>query len=124
MKTISGLSILLVEDEYLIALDAEEMLNEMGAAAVKVVSTIEDAQVRIAEGGFDLAILDVNLNGRMSTPLAEALRGLGIPIVFTTGYSLRHRPIAGLEDCICVNKPYTAQRLKEGVSQALLQAAV
>ncbi|MHB1206933.1 MAG: response regulator [Rhodospirillaceae bacterium] len=116
---IGGLSILLVEDEYLIALDAAEMLSEMGASSVRVASNFDEAEACIKEGGFDIAILDVNLNGQLSVPLAEALQRQGTPLVFTTGYSLRHRPIPGLESCICVAKPYTGERLREGLASAL-----
>ena len=122
-NTLTGLSILLVEDEYLIALDAAEMLSEMGASNVRVAGTFAEAEKCIAEGGFDVAILDVNLNGQLSVPLAQSLLSRGTPFVFTTGYSLRHRPLPGLEDCICVSKPYTGDRLKEGLESALRNRA-
>ena len=120
---IGGLSILLVEDEYLIALDAAEMLSEMGAANVRIASNFDEASTCIKEGGFDVAILDVNLNGTLSVPLAEALLRQGTPFVFTTGYSLRHRPIPGLESAICVSKPYTGERLRDGLASALKDKA-
>jgi DNA-binding response OmpR family regulator len=120
---LTGLSILLVEDEYLIALDAAEMLSEMGAGNVRVAGTFAEAEKCIADGGFDVAILDVNLNGQLSAPLALTLLRQGTPFVFTTGYSLRHRPLPGLEDAICVSKPYTGERLREGLETALRNRA-
>lgn len=121
--SIDGLSVLLVEDEYLIALDASEMLSEMGAASVHVASNFEEALACAAEGGFDVAILDVNLNGQLSVPIAQALKAKGTPLMFTTGYSLKHRPIPGLEDCICVAKPYSADKLRDGLTTTLKNAS-
>jgi len=117
---VAGLSILLVEDEFLIAIDAEDMLmRELGAGKVSIAGTFEQAQKKIAEEQFDLAILDVNLNGRVSFPLAQALKQRGTPVLFGTGYNLASRPIEGYEDGVCVSKPYTAYTLKKGLVAAL-----
>ena len=120
---LKGLSILLVEDEYLIALDASEMLAEMGAATVRIASNFDEAAAYIAAGGFDVAVLDVNLNGQLSVPLAKSLQEKGTPMLFTTGYSLKHRPIPGLEHCICVPKPYSAEKLRDGLMATLKKHA-
>lgn len=119
MKTLAGLNVLLVEDEFLIALDAEEMLRELGAASVTIASTFEDAQKRIAEQAFDLALLDVNLNGRKSFPLADMLLKRGTPVVFGTGYNLITRQMDGYEAGVCVTKPYTATSLQKGLMTVL-----
>ncbi|MGE3335158.1 MAG: response regulator [Rhodospirillaceae bacterium] len=119
MKTIAGLNVLLVEDEFLIALDAEEMLRELGAASVTIASTFEDAEKRIGEQTFDLAILDVNLNGRKSFPLAEHLLKRGTPVVFGTGYNLVTRQMDGYEAGVCVTKPYTTTSLQKGLMAVL-----
>lgn len=116
---LKDLAILLVEDEYLIALDASEMLSEMGARDVRIASNFDEAQKCIAEHTFDVAILDVNLNGQLSVPIAQALKAKGTPLLFTTGYSLKHRPLPGLEHCVCVAKPYTADKLREGLATTL-----
>ena len=119
MTSITGLSVLLVEDEFLIAIDAQEMLQEMGAASVDIAGTFEEAERLIGAKHFDLAVLDVNLNGRMSFPLAEKLFAAGTPVLFGTGYSLMSRPMPGFERGVCVSKPYTAQTLKQGLLSAL-----
>jgi DNA-binding response OmpR family regulator len=119
MKTLAGLNVLLVEDEFLIALDAEEMLRELGAATVTVASTFENAQAIVAEQKFDLAILDVNLNGRKSFPLADQLLKRGTPVVFGTGYNLLTRQMDGYEAGVCVTKPYTATSLQKGLMAVL-----
>ncbi|MGE4064108.1 MAG: response regulator [Rhodospirillaceae bacterium] len=119
MKTLSGLNVLLVEDEFLIALDAEEMLRDLGAASVTIASNFEDAQKHIAATKFDLAILDVNLNGQKSFPLADQLLARGTPVVFGTGYNLLTRQMDGYEARICVTKPYNATSLRKGLMAAL-----
>ncbi len=119
MGVLSGLSVLLVEDEYLIALDAEQMLRELGVRDVEIASTFETARKQTQTGTFDLAVLDVNINGQLSFPIAEILKSRNIPFVFATGYSLRERPIAGFEGGICVGKPYTQEGLRKALSTAL-----
>jgi CheY-like chemotaxis protein len=119
MTTLSGLSVLLVEDEFLIALDAEQILRDLGARQVETASNFEKAQQRAETGAFDVVVLDVNLNGQLSFPIASTLRGRGVPLVFATGYQLAHQPPPGFEDMICVGKPYTAAGLKQALVRAL-----
>jgi len=123
MNDIAGLSLLLVEDEYLIALDAEEMLRELGAAKIEVVGTFEDAQQRTQDGAFDLAVLDVNINGKLSYPLADNLRRRGIPFVFATGYGRHDYTLGEFEGAACVSKPYTIECLRQALLAARAQGA-
>jgi CheY-like chemotaxis protein len=122
MTDFAGLSVLLVEDEYLIALDAAEILKGLGVKNVETVATFERAEERAADGQFDLAVLDVNINGRYSFPIAKTIGERGIPFVFASGYELRDRPVPDLEDAVCVTKPYTGDRLKAALSAALAKA--
>jgi|SRR5688572_18910466 CheY-like chemotaxis protein len=119
MGPFSDLSVLLVEDEYLIALDAEQILKELGVAKVEIASTLPRAEERAAKGGIDIAVLDVNLNGQFSFPFANTLRERGVPVVFASGYELRDRAPAAFEGGVCVTKPYTTERLREALSAAL-----
>jgi CheY-like chemotaxis protein len=123
MVDIAGLSVLLVEDEYLIALDAAEILKGLGVAKVETVATFDGAEKQAAAGQFDLAVLDVNINGRYSFPIAKTIEKRGIPVVFASGYELRDRVTSNLDDAICVTKPYTSDRLKAALSAALAKAA-
>ncbi len=80
-----SLSILVVEDEAVVAIDLELALEEMGhrvTGAGRLSEALEAAQAQV----FDLAILDVNLNGEVSYPIAEVLAAKGVPFVFLTGY--------------------------------------
>lgn len=119
MSIVANLSVLVVEDEYLVAIEAERILSELGARSVEVAATFEAAQKRIAEGQFDVVILDVNLNGQMSFPLDQAATARGMPVVFATGYSLRTRPNTDFTGKACVTKPYTAESLSASLAVAL-----
>jgi CheY-like chemotaxis protein len=122
MQTFAGLSVLLVEDEYLIALDAEQLLKGLGVDKVEIVASFNEAEKRAVDGQFDLAILDVNLNGQFSFPIATTIGKRGIPFVFASGYELRERTVAGVDDAICISKPYTSHHLKEALCSALAKA--
>ena len=85
---LTGRRILVVEDEYLVALVLVELLEEAGAEVVGPVGWLEEAIALIEDGGeqLDAAILDVNLHGRKSYPIADALIARSVGFVFATGY--------------------------------------
>jgi CheY-like chemotaxis protein len=79
--------ILIVEDEYFIALDLANNLMAEGAIVLGPISSVEEALETIAGGApIDWAVLDINLGGEMSYPVADALRERKVPFVFATGY--------------------------------------
>jgi CheY-like chemotaxis protein len=120
MRPFNGLSILLLEDEYLIALDAEDILTSLGVTQIKIVNTLAGAADAAQNGDVDLAILDLNINGELSLDVAQLFRQRGTPIVFASGYELRDRISAELEQGdVYLRKPYTSESLKEAVHTAL-----
>ena len=125
MENLDGARVLLLEDEFLIALDAEQILKELGAEQVETAATLSEAEQRAREGSFDIALLDVNVNGEMSFGLAEMLRKRGVPGVFATGYELKGRSIPGLDSdsVTCVSKPYTNERLRQVLCGVLAKQA-
>ena len=119
MKPISDLSVMLLEDEFLIALDAEDNLASLGVKQIEVVNTLPRAAAIAERGDVDVAILDLNINGQMSFGVAEMFRERGVPVVFASGYELR-----GLEDAaVHLRKPYTSETLKEAIEEALTRQA-
>jgi CheY-like chemotaxis protein len=88
-KQFAGRHILLVEDEMMILLMIEEMLTDLGGASVSTAATVEQALGLIERQVFDVAMLDVNLNGNKSYPVADTLAARGVPFIFATGYSDR-----------------------------------
>lgn len=84
--------VLVVEDEMLIGMLLEDMLADMGHDVVAVVPRVNEALAAVQHEAFDVAILDVHLNGQSAFPVAEALIERGIPFVFATGYGERGLP--------------------------------
>lgn len=83
----AGRSILLVEDEPLIGLHAQSCLEDAGCKVVGPIGRIEPALVAARDAVFDFAIVDINLAGQMTFPVADALMTRGIPFAFCSGYS-------------------------------------
>src|SRR5471032_1103864 len=84
---LSGRRILVVEDEVMVAWALEDMLTGLGCAVVGPAARVKQALAMISAGAIDAAVLDVNLNGEKSYPVADALAVLGVPFVFSTGYN-------------------------------------
>jgi len=116
---LAGLTVLLLEDEFLIALDAEEILTGLGAAQVEIVNTLAAARDALETAGYDFALLDINVNGEMSFPVAERFAAEKVPVVFASGYEMRTPPKLNGAPVPCVSKPYTREDLKNVVVEAL-----
>lgn len=89
-----GKRVLVVDDEPIVAMDIEAALTDNGVEVVGPVGSIEGAQALIDAGGFEAALLDVNLGGRKVDELAAALTRLNIPFAFLTGYERKDLPQA------------------------------
>ena len=83
---IQGLRVLIVEDESLVSMLIEDTLADIGCTVVSVASRLEEAMRKVSSLEFDLAILDVNLNGSETYPVAEVLARRGTPFIVATGY--------------------------------------
>lgn len=101
---LNGKTILLVEDEFLLALQLEELLHSRGASVLGPFRKLDDAMAAAQRDEFDFAILDVNLNGTMVYPLADDLLARDIPFLFLSGYSVANLP-ARLRAVTRLNKP-------------------
>jgi DNA-binding response OmpR family regulator len=87
-KSLEGCNILLVEDEYFVAIRLERALVDHGANIVASLSQLDAAYEFIFrnEARADVAILDINLSGKLSFPLADDLALHGVPVIFLSGY--------------------------------------
>ena len=85
-RQIAGLRVLVVEDENLIALLLEDMLAELGHTVIGPVARVKKALDMIQREEIDLAILDVNINGEETYPIADVLAARDVPFFFSTGY--------------------------------------
>ena len=87
-RLLAGRRILVVEDEYFLADDIASALREGGAEVIgPIAEGRESLNVIAHSGALDCAVLDINLQGEMVYPVAEALRERGVPFVFSTGYA-------------------------------------
>lgn len=110
--------ILLVEDEAIIAMTTEDMLDELGYEKVVTASSVAQALAAIADMRFDAALLDVNLDGEFSTPVAAALDAKGVPYALATGYGSAGPSIVA-SNAPVITKPYTAATLAATIARLL-----
>ena len=111
-KLLSGRRVLVVEDEMLVLMNIEDMLAELGCASVAAAATVDQAVALIEARIFDAAVLDMNLNGIKSFPIADKLDALGVPFIFATGYSAQDMR-EGYRDRPLLKKPIRFQELVE-----------
>jgi CheY-like chemotaxis protein len=109
-QLLSGKRVLVVEDEMLVLMAIEDMLSDLGCTSITVAGNIDIALGLIATRSFDLATLDVNLNGQRSYPIAKALNEAGVPFAFSTGYG-EHGVGEGYGHHLVLNKPYSGPQL-------------
>lgn len=83
----SGMTVLVVEDDFIVAYDMQMMLEEQGARVLGPASSLVEAQALLAKERPTVAVLDVNLNGEFVFPLAEDLRAKDVPFLFATAYA-------------------------------------
>lgn len=105
------LKVLVVEDEMTIAFMIEDMLVDLGHEVVGISMRLPDALRAAEDANIDLAILDVNLDGFRSFPVAEVLMRRGIPFAFATGYG-RSGIDAPFKDRPVLAKPFLQADLK------------
>ena len=128
MATRGGKRLLVVEDEFVIALDLQNLLEAAGHEVVALAASVPDALALLAAGAgsrqeerrqpllLDGAVLDVNLRGEPATPVAAALAARGVPFVFVSGYGAAGRP-PGHEAAPVLAKPYSEGDLLELVGR-------
>lgn len=114
----AGKQVLLVEDEAAISMLLEEFLEELGCEVLGLASRLDDALAKARTLPLHMAVLDVNLAGRLSYPVAEVLRGRDVPFVFATGYGAAALPEA-LRGVPVLSKPFRKQQLANALQAAM-----
>jgi CheY-like chemotaxis protein len=104
--------VLIVEDEQMAAWLLGDMLEELGFEVVGPAARVGDALAIVASEALDAAVLDVNLAGIRSYPVADALEARGVPFTFSTGYQKSSLP-SEYQRFECLNKPYDLAKLGE-----------
>lgn len=116
---LSGCRVLVVEDEFLLAMELEDLLAQGGCEVLGPASSVSQALAVLAGEQPDLALLDVNLKGERATPVAAALRERGVPYVLITGYSEAHLSEPELRSAPRIDKPVSCHTLARAVRRAL-----
>ena len=111
-----GARVLIVEDEIVVALFLEDLMSEFGYAVAGVVSRLDEAMARAPD--YDVAVLDVHLNGRNVFDFADRLAARGTPFVFATGYGERGIPERHSGHPV-LQKPFQPSALKQALKQIM-----
>ena len=111
---VASQSVLVVEDEALVALDLEEMLYEIGFGEVVVCNSVDTAASTLDERDFEFAVFDLNLDGETSLPLIETVMTLDTQIVVASGYDAKSVPLPD-PDIARLTKPYGVGDLRRAL---------
>ena len=114
--------VLIVEDDVMIRMLMEDMLSDLGFAVAAQASKVAEALAALNSIAIDVAILDVNLSGETTGPVAEALAARGTPFVFATGYGEHGLPDQ-FRDRPLLKKPFQIDSLKRMLETALANAS-
>jgi CheY-like chemotaxis protein len=110
--------ILIVEDEALVAMLIEDIVLDLGHEIAAIAGRLHDGLAKAQTLELSCAVLDLNLNGERTYPIAEALKRRGVPFLFVTGYGASGLG-PGWEDEIVVQKPFQPYELARGLSRAM-----
>ncbi len=113
-----GTRVLIVEDDTIIAMTAEDMLDECGCKTAAIAVSVAEALARAADTDFDIALLDLNLKDENSLPVAQHLRDAGKRFIFAPGYDGLPAD-SGFADAPVISKPYRIEQLATVIAQTL-----
>lgn len=119
---LAGRRILVVEDEMLVMMNVEMMLEDLGCSAIYAAASVAQALVLLAEKNIEAAMLDVNLGGEKSYPIADILKQRGIPFAFSTGYT-DHGDRTDFANWPVLKKPYLRGDIEAVFAQLLNREA-
>ena len=114
----SSCKVLVIEDERIVVWLLEDMLADLGCAVVGPASTVNQALAMIDAEAIDAAVLDINLNGQMSYPIADTLAARGVPFVFSTGYD-KDTLLDGYRTFPVLQKPFHRSELSDTLAKLL-----
>jgi DNA-binding response OmpR family regulator len=115
---LEGVRVLVVEDEYFVAILIEEILESAGCTVRGPIPRLPEALDAVDHQDYDAAVLDVNLAGERINPVADALSERHVPFLFVTGYGANALPSEYAERP-CVQKPFRMGELLSALSNML-----
>jgi len=109
--------VLVVEDEVMIRMLLEGMLTDLGHTVAAEAGGLDEALALAKQGDFDIALLDVNLDGKPITPVVEVLIARGVPFVFASGYGQEGVP-KPYRGSVVLQKPFQTAALAQAIAEA------
>lgn len=116
---LSGLRILVAEDEPLVSMVMEDVILEHGAVPIGPFASLPELLKAVEAGGYDIAILDVHLGREESFPAADRLRTKGVPFIFHSGHADRGDLFGAYPEAALCKKPCAPERLLEAALTTL-----
>lgn len=115
-------NVLVVEDSFIIALDASGILEDLGAGHVEIASSVTAALEFLETNRVSFAVLDVNLGDEQSIPVAQRLTEMGTPFVLATGYGDVQDVRSAYPPCVILQKPFSDATLAVAMKEAMQMA--
>jgi CheY-like chemotaxis protein len=110
--------VLIIEDEPIVAMLAEDMLESIGCEVAGLAASAADARIAINTLGFDIAMLDINLDGEDGLVIADLLKARSIPFVITSGYAAAGLAQAHPQAPVLA-KPYAIAALEDAIRRCV-----
>ncbi|MDP3908591.1 response regulator [Novosphingobium sp.] len=121
-ETLPKLRVLVVEDEPLVGMEIEYTIEELGHEVVGPVAQLVDAVAAAADATLGCAILDINIRGGHSYPVADLLLARGVPVLLLSGYGRQSLPDR-LQAAAYLTKPFTSGQLQQEVRNLCARTA-
>ncbi|MCV3238694.1 response regulator [Mesorhizobium sp. ZC-5] len=116
-KPLKGLRVLILEDEFLIAMDVEQLCRDSGAEDVFIVRSLQELAADMPD--FDVAIVDLMLSGVSTLDFARQIYDRGVPFVFASGYTDLQEITEKFPNISVIGKPYAGEDLIGAVTAAV-----
>jgi len=119
-SSLDGVRVLLVEDDFLILMDLEDMLSAAGAKVIAECRNVEDALEKVEDDELEVevAVLDMRLGDESAAPVARRLAERGVPFVFYSGQIDGDPVFAEWPDHELVHKPARSEVIVRAVAAA------
>ena len=121
MRDKAACRVLFVEDEAMVSMLIEDMLVDLGVEVVGPAARIDQALTLAREAEVEAAVLDINIGGHFTYPVADILQARGIPVIFATGYGAATLP-ERFRGTPTLQKPFDPQSFGEVVQAALAES--
>lgn len=118
-QLLKGQRILVVEDNFVMALDLSQMVEELGGVVVGPAGRLEEGEALARSNKIDGAILDVNLDGTNTFNLADGLLAGDVPVIFATGYDITTLP-GRFAHTAKLSKPFSIRSIEKAVRDTFL----